>query len=82
MCAIRMCASTYRTRPLIAVVRVETLCRVTIINQVLVDREGSSYYYLLFTPLFTPTIAISDPVLYVDGILLKNASLPLYFDRI
>jgi len=51
---------TWKAGPLIEVVGVETrillFCRTTITNQALVDREGSSYYYLLLTPrVFLPS---------------------------
>jgi len=46
------------------------LCKATLTNQALVNREGTIYYYLPLTPrVSTPTTAISSPfyMSMVDG---------------
>jgi len=48
---------------------------VTIINQALVDKEGSSYYYLPFTPRVPPTTAISSPFYMSMGATQRSSSI-------
>jgi len=61
-----------------ALKRLLLLCKATITNQILIDREGSSYYYLPLTPrVFTPTTLISGPGLHVDEIFSSTIFIPL-----